>query len=137
MKTGLIADACMVLANVKLTKLNLAEKTTAIKAFRAIKEASKSFDDLLAVAREKLKPEGWDALHARRAELTGAERRRYIELTGIYNDEVTLSVREEQEREQELSYARLSAEAIDKLIESNDLPLAQLDLLQTALGEEA
>lgn len=137
MRTPVIVNACNILASAKLGKMTAPDKAKVVKAFRALKDAAKPFNDLLESAREKLKPEGWDELRERADKLTAAEQAEMEAMFHKYTRAVDLTVREEQEREHDVEFERLSAEAFEALSGANDWTVAQVELLESVLVEEA
>lgn len=129
MKTIDIVSAYRIINSAKLTKMDDADKFKTIKAIRAIKPIVESFNSFVSDARERLKPENFDAMQKKASQwqeegenttLTMEERRQLNLYFSEYNKKVEECVKEESEKEHELGYERLSEEAFGKFMASND-----------------
>lgn len=128
MKTINIVSAYRTINAAKLTKMDDADKYRVIKAIREMKPVVESFDSFVQDARERLKPEDFDAMQKQAVKwqeegenttLTMEERIELNHHFEEYNEKVQECVREESEKEIELKFARLSEEAFCKLMASN------------------
>jgi len=135
MKTKVVVNACRALAQARVTKMTSADKAKAIRAFKALKGAASDFDDLLKEAQERLKPEGFDDLNrkAQEGKLSNSERAEYNAMLEMYQEEVNLTLDDESRKEREVEFERLSAEAFNALVDSNDFTLAQIAAVEEAL----
>lgn len=135
MKTAVIVNATRALAQAKVTKMASADKAKAIRAFKALKDESGDFDELLKEAQERLKPDGFDELNRKKQEgkLSENEQAEYNAMLAKYQEEVNLTLDEESRKDRELEFERLSAEAFDALVDSNDFTLIQIAAIEEAL----
>lgn len=135
MITMTAVSACRALAQAKVTKMTSADKAKAIRAFKALKDAANDFDELLKEAQERLCPDGFDDLNrkAQEGKLTESEQAEYKAMLAKYQEEVNLTLDEESRKERELTFERLSAEAFDALVDSNDFTLIQIAAIEEAL----
>lgn len=142
MEMYLISTAYQVINSAKLTKMEDADKFKVIKAIRAMKPHVKAFEDLVKDAREKLKGDEHEMM-AKRAQqwqeegsattLTDEERMELNKYTTEYDKKVDECVREEAEKDIDLSFDKLSEDAFGKFIASNDFDVKTIMLLQDAL----
>lgn len=129
MKTLEIVKAYRTINDAKLTKMEDADKFRVIKAIRQMKPVVTSFEDFVKEAQERLKPEDFDTMQKKaqqwqeegdKSPFTVEERREINRYFTDYNAKVEECVKEEAEKEHELTYERLSEEAFGKFIASND-----------------
>ena len=150
MKTIEITNIYAVLNEAKLTKMEDADKFKVIKALRAIKPVAKGYEDFVEEAKNKLKADDHDKMTEKAqdwnkdnqgkkvGELTQEE---IDELNAInkyfsdYNSRVENCVKEEAEKEVELTFDKLSEEAFSKLVASNDWTCGQTMALSDAVAE--
>lgn len=134
--TDTIVAAATALMGAKLTKMANADKFAVINAMRVFRPVAEAFDKFKADAREKLKPENFEAMQEqakRYDELTEAER---VDFTVAYNDyerAVKECVTDELRKEVEVDYQTISEEAFGALLDSNDFNLVTTMALQDAL----
>lgn len=142
MKTIDIVKAYRIINDAKLTKMEDADKFKVIKATRQLKPVAASFDEFVKEAQERLKPEGWDEMQKKsrkwqedgdKSTLTVEERREINRYFTDYNAKVEECVKEEAEKEPELTYERLSEEAFGKFIASNDYDVRTIIELENIL----
>lgn len=142
MKTIDIVKAYRIINDAKLTKMEDADKFKVIKATRQLKPVAASFDEFVKEAQERLKPEGWDDMQKKarqwqedgdRSNLAVEERREINRYFMDYNAKVEECVKEEAEKEPELTYERLSEEAFEKFIASNDYDVRTIIELENIL----
>ena len=142
MKTIDIVNAYNVLNAAKLAKMQDTDKFTVIRAMRALKPIQTDYEAAVRDAQERLKPEDFDALQKKAADwnathkdkkltdLTPEERTTLDGINAAYRDGINAAyrdytekveqcVRDLAETERELTYTRLSEEALGKLMESN------------------
>ena len=150
MKTIEITNIFAVLNEAKLTKMEDADKFKVIKALRAIKPIAKGYEDFVEEAKNKLKADDHDKMTEKArawnkdnqgkkvGELTQEE---IDELNAInkyfsdYNSRVENCVKEEAEKEVELTFDKLNEEAFGKLVASNDWTCGQIMALSDAVAE--
>ena len=142
MKTIDIVKAYRIINDAKLTKMEDADKFKVIKATRQLKPVAASFDEFVKEAQERLKPEGWDDMQKKarqwqedgdKSALTAEERREINRYFMNYNAKVEECVKDEAEKEPELTYERLSEEAFGKFIASNDYDVRTIIELENIL----
>lgn len=142
MKTIDIVKAYRIINDAKLTKMEDADKFKVIKATRQLKPVAASFDEFVKEAQERLKPEGWDDMQKKarkwqedgdKSTLTVEERREINRYFTDYNAKVEECVKEEAEKEPELTYEHLSEEAFGKFIASNDYDVRTIIELENIL----
>lgn len=151
MKTIEIANSYTVLNEAKLTKMEDADKFKVIKALRAIKTIAKGYEDFTEDAKEKLKGDNHDEM-SKRGETWNKENKgkkigdltteQVEELEAInkyfadYNKRIEDCLREEAEKEVELTIDRLSEDAFGKLVASNDWTCGQIMVLSNIIATE-
>lgn len=151
MKTIDIVNAYNVLNAAKLAKMQDTDKFTVIRAMRALKPIQTDYEAAVRDAQERLKPEDFDDLQRRAAEwneahkgqkltdLTPEERATLEGINAAYRDyteKVEQCVRDLAETERELTYTRLTEEALGKLLESNpDWTMKEILAVADVLGE--
>lgn len=151
MKVIDIVNAYNVLNAAKLAKMQDTDKFTVIRAMRALKPIQADYEAAVRDAQERLKPEDFDALQKKAADwnathkdkkLTDLTPEERTTLDGInaayrdYTDKVEQCVRDLAETERELTYTRLSEEALGKLLESNpDWKMQEILAVADVLGE--
>ena len=122
------------LNNAKLNSMADADKFTVIRAMRALKPVYKELQDAIDDASVKCKPDDWDEQTRRRQEFDQAhatkrlneltlgemlEREAIVEYITKFNNDVDECVRDLANQDRELTYTRLTEEALGKLMESN------------------
>ena len=122
------------LNNAKLNSMADADKFTVIRAMRAMKPVYKELQDAIDDASVKCKPDDWDEQTRRRQEFDQAhatkrlneltlgemlEREAIVEYITKFNNDVDECVRDLANQDRELTYTRLTEEALGKLMESN------------------
>ena len=128
--TGNAVMSYRILNDAKLGKMKDGDRYAAIGMMKALKAATSAYDDFVKVALDKLKPENYDELQAKK-ELTPEER-------GImekYDADVNACAIRELEKEIELDFTSLSDEGMKGLYESNDFTLGQILLLEETIGK--
>lgn len=148
MKTTDIYMTFNLLNIAKLTKMDDKDKFLVIKAVRQLKPIATDFSEAIEDAREKLKAENhsewikradkWNAENAKKktSELTPEDidkRDKINEYFNSYNKKVNDCLKEEADKEHELTYTRLSEEAFAKLMASNDWTMHEILMINDAL----
>jgi polyribonucleotide nucleotidyltransferase len=142
MKTKEVKTAYEVLNNAKLTKLETSDKFKVIKALREFKGIANAYDDFLKDAQEKLKGENHDEIvkkaqqwqsEGEKTTLTIEERAEINKYLNDYNNKVVECLKEEAEKDNDLSFDKLSEESFGKLVDSNDWDAKTIMELQDAL----
>lgn len=146
MITREIAKAAAILAEARLTGMDDADKFTVIRALRVLKPIRQQYEDFVQDAAKRLRPEGFDRLEQMKREWNEQHKgQKYKDLTeeellelndinqqyNDYNSKVEDCIREESMAEHTLSYARLSDEALGKLMAANPEWTAAAMLLVT------
>ena len=139
------------LNNAKLNSMADADKFTVIRAMRALKPVYKELQDAIDDASVKCKPDDWDEQTRRRQEFDQAhatkrlneltlgemlEREAIVEYITKFNNDVDECVRDLANQDRELTYTRLTEEALGKLMESNpDWTMKEILGVADVLGE--
>ena len=128
-----IVDAYNALGNAKTTKLDDAEKGKILKARKAMRPIAEEFDAFLKDCQEKFKPENWDELQGRVQKwdtLTKEEKNETNKAFDKYQKSIDGVVKEELEKEVELTFDKLSEGADVKIMSASDWTPNQLDALE-------
>ena len=151
MKTIEITNIYAVLNEAKLTKMDDADKFKVIKALRVIKPIAKGYEDFIEEAKNKLKGDDHDKMTEKaqawnkdnQGKKVGELTQEQIdELNTIntyfaeYNKRVETCLKEEAEKEVELTFDKLSEEAFCKLVASNDWTCGQILSLSDFIVKE-
>ena len=150
MKTIEITNIYAVLNEAKLTKMDDADKFKVIKALRVIKPVAKGYEDFVEDVKNKLKGDDHDKMTEKaQAWNKDNQGKKVNELTqeqidelntintyfAEYNKRVETCLKEEAEKEVELTFDKLSEEAFSKLVASNDWTCGQIMALSDAVAE--
>lgn len=138
MKTSKIIAAYTILSGSKLTKMSGSEKVKVIKIINAMKPTYTTYMDRLEEARKRLKPDWyteekeseWNLRGAYSNILTGEEKDGIID----YLKNLDLCMKDDFEKDQELTYKHITEEEFLKFAESNDFTAGQLCDLQELIG---
>ena len=142
MKTLQVVEVYNTLNGAKLTKMEDNDKFLVIKAMRQLKPIATAYEDFVKDAREKLKGEEFDDMQKKaqkwqeegeKTTLTVEERIKVNTYLTGYANKVNECAKEEAEKENELSYEKLTEDAFGKLIASNDFDVKTIMLLNDAL----
>lgn len=142
MKTVIIVDAYRKINDAKLSKMDDKDKFVMIKVMRAMKPVATAFEDLVKDAREKLKDEDYEQMQKDYEELRqrGSDCgfsydkiQSIIQYIGNYEAKVEECVKPDWEKENELTYDRLSEDAFGKFLASNDFDMKTIMVLQDVL----
>lgn len=152
MKTKDIVTATAALSEAGLKGMEDKDKFTVIRALRVLKPIRQQYIDFVQDAANRLRPEDFDQLEQRKKEWNKEhEGKKYNDLTSQelvelnyinaryadYNNKIEDCIREEADREQELTYDRLTEEAFGKLLAANaDWTAATILLLTETLMKE-
>lgn len=138
MKTSTIIEVYKALKEAKLTKMESKEKFQVIKIMREIKPTAEEWDSFISTVDEKLKGENHDEMaekikqwqkEGENTTLTLDERKEVNEYIAKYNAERNELVNAEMEKEVEVKYERISQEAFERLVDSNDLSVGVMEML--------
>lgn len=131
--TDQIVSAYNLINNAKLSKMDDSEKFALIKIVRQLKKTSVDFEDFLNDAQEKLKPENFDAIAAKmklKEKLTTEE----SATVSKFNNDVSDCLKDELEKEVELTFEPLSEEALGRFIASNDFSVNEILAISDVIG---
>ena len=133
-KADNVISAYRILNNAKLGKMEDAEKFALIKAVRQLKKVGADFDDFLKDAQEKLKPESIEVIAVK---VQGNEVLTPEESAALnkYNQDVSVCVKDELDKDVELTFAPLSEDALGRLVASNDFSVNEILIISDVLGE--
>lgn len=140
------------LSEAKLTGMADQDKFTVIRALRVMKPVKQQYDDFVQDAAKRLSPEGFDKLEQKAKQWNDQHRgKKYADLTpgertelddinakyAEYNKQVEQCVEEEAKRDQSISYAKLTDEALGKLMAANpEWTAAAMMLVADALAAD-
>jgi hypothetical protein len=113
-----------------------------IKALRFIKPITTSYEEFVKDAQEKLKDEDYEEKlkvaqqwqqDGKKSTLTEAKKIELNKYFMEYQNKVTECVKTEAEKDNELTYDKLTDDAFGKLVDSNDMKLEDINTLYEAL----
>lgn len=142
MKTEIIVTVYREINNAKLSKMDDKDKFLMIKVMKSMKPVAAAFEDFVKDAQEKLKDEKFEAMQKEAREwqekgvkCTFSEEKKIAlnRYFADYNQKVADCVKEESEKENELTYERLSEDAFGKFIASNDFDVKTIMALEDVL----
>lgn len=124
------------LKGAKLTRLDTAEKFTAIRAMRVLKPVAASLQGFIEDAREKLRPEGFDIIERKASafdSLSDEEKWEVNAVISTYNADVARCISEEASKEHTIDFEPMTEETFGRLLYSNDLDMSTILVLQDVL----
>lgn len=150
MKTTQIANVYKLINPAKLTKMDDADKFKVIKAIRAIKPIAISFEESIKDAQERLKDEQYPVMEQRANKWNEKYGNKKIERSDVPEEDLTELeeinayfaayrklvedfIKEEADKEYELTFDKLSEDAFAKFIASNDFDVKTIIGLQDVL----
>lgn len=150
MKTIQVTNAYKAISPAKLTKMDDADKFKVIKAIRVMKPIATSFEDFVKDAHESLKDEDYPKMDERgkkwnekygdgkkeRSDIPAEDLKELDVVNAYFADyrkKVDNCLKEEADKEHELSFDKLTEEAFGKFISSNDFDVNTIVELQEAL----
>lgn len=142
MKTSTIIEVYKALKEAKLTKMESKEKFAVIRIMRAVKPVAEEWDAFLSTVDEKLRGEGHEEMVAKiqqwqkegeQTTLTEEERREVNAYIMRYNKEREELLHAELAKEVEVSFERISEEAFERFIDSNDMDVNVLTILSESI----
>lgn len=142
-KTEKVVSVYGVLAEAKITKMEDKDKFKVIKALKELKVVAKAFEDFRTDALEKLKGEEHDKMVERaqqwqregdKTTLTEDERIEVNKYLTDYNTKVAECLKEEAEKENDITFEPLTEEALGKLVASNDWTVRQIMEIEEVLA---
>lgn len=147
LKTATINDVYTLLDSAKYTKMEAADRRALVKAMHPLKKVSTDFTDFREDAIKRLRPENYEEVdrlvgefnglsaEARTAAVTDPKYASAIKAFNAFQTDISECLREEIAKEQELEYEPLTAEAIDRLLDSNEgWTVGQAMLVEDVLG---
>ena len=138
MKTSKIVSVYKTMNDSKLTKMEDADKFKVIKALRAIKPISEGYEEFVKLTHEKLKDDKMQEMQSqgKEVEYSFEERKELNEYFQNFNNTIEKLMKEEGDKENELTYDKLSEDAFGKYIASNDFNVSTImDLQEVLVGE--
>lgn len=142
MKLKQILVAYKVLGEAKVQKLDEKEVIKVVKARKAMRPHADEYEAFLKDVQEKFKPENWDEVQTKvqkwqqegeNTTLSETERAEINKALIDYQKKVETTVKEELEKEVELSIDKLSEESATKLLVENGWELKKLDEIEVVL----
>ena len=142
MKTSTIIEVYQLLNNAKLTKMESKEKFEVIRIMRAMKPVAEEWDSFVKTMDEKLKGEHHEEMLAKaqqwqkegeKTTLSLDERMAVNEYFGKLDRERRQLVASEQSKEVNMLFDKLTEEAFEHLVDSNDFVVGQILALQEAI----
>lgn len=142
MKTEVIVKAYSKINASKITKMEDADKFKVIKMAKAMKPIATAYEDFVKDAQEKLKDEKFDEVQKKAQQwqqegenttLTIEERKGINEYLNAYYNKVNECVKEENAKEHELTYDRLTEEAFGKFVASNDFEVSEMVMMEEVM----
>lgn len=142
MKTSAVIEVYKALKEAKLTKMESKEKFQIIKIMRAVKPVAEEWDAFMATVDEKLKGENHETIVAMiqqwqregdNTTLTMEERKEVNEYIAKFNAERNELINAELAKEVEVSFERISEEAFERFVDSNDMDVSVLTTLSESI----
>lgn len=142
MKTSTIIEIYSVLREAKLTKMESKEKFQVIKIMRAMKPVAEEWDSFVKTIDEKLKGENHEEMLSKaqqwqkegdKTTLSLDERMAVNEYFAKFNKDRMEMITSEQSKEVNVLFDKLTEEAFEHLVDSNDFNVGQILALQEAI----
>ena len=142
MKTKQVVEVYKLLNEAKISKMEDKDKFLVIKAMRQLKPIFTSYEEFVKDAQEKLKGDDFEENQKKaqqwqtEGEKTTLSLEERVHLNTYFSDytkKVNACIHEEEEKDNELTYERLTEDAFGKLIASNDFDVKTIMVLQEAL----
>lgn len=142
MKTSTIIEVYQLLNTAKLTKMESKEKFQVIRIMRAVKPVAEEWDSFVKTMDEKLKGEHHEEMLAKaqqwqkegeKTTLSLDERMAVNEYFAKFNKDRTEVITSEQSKEVNIIFDKLTEEAFERLVDSNDFNVGQIVALQEAI----
>lgn len=142
MKLKQIVAAYKVLGEAKVQKLDEKEVIKIVKARKAMRPHADEYESFLKDVQEKFKPENWDDVQAKvqkwqqegeNTTLSEVERVQINKVLIDFQKKIETAVKDELEKEVELSIDKLSEESATKLLVENGWELKKLDEIEVVL----
>lgn len=129
MNTEKIIFSYKLINEAKITKMEDGDKFKLIKAIRVLKPIVTSFEDFVKDAQEKLKDDNFEEMKSKaskwqedgdKSTLSMEERKEVNSYFSEYYKKVNDCIKEEGDKEHEVTFEKLSEDAFGKFISSND-----------------
>lgn len=142
MKLKQLIAAYKALGEAKVSKLDEKEVIKVVKARKAMRVHADDYEAFLKDCQEKFKPEDWDAIHEKiqkwqqEGEKTTLSENERVELNKAvigYQQKIELAVKEELEKDIDITIEALSEESATKLLVENGWELKKLDEIEVIL----
>ena len=142
MQTSTIIEVYQLLNTAKLTKMESKEKFQVIKIMRAMKPVAEEWDSFVKTMDEKLKGDNHEEMLAKaqqwqkegeKTTLSFDERMAVNEYFAKFNKDRTEMITSEQSKEVNILFDKLTEEAFERLVDSNDFNVGQIVALQEAI----
>ena len=139
MKLKQILAAYKVLGEAKVQKLDEKEVIKIVKARKAMRPHADEYEAFFKDVQEKFKPENWDDVQAKvqkwqqegeNTTLSEVERVQINKVLIDFQKKIETAVKDELEKEVELSIDKLSEESATKLLVENGWELKKLDEIE-------
>lgn len=139
MKLKQLIAAYKALGEAKVSKLDEKEVIKVVKARKAMRVHADDYEAFLKDCQEKFKPEDWDAIQEKiqkwqqEGEKTTLSENERIELNKAvigYQRKIELAVKEELEKDIDLTIEALSEESATKILVENGWELKKLDEIE-------
>lgn len=131
--TDQIVTAFRLINKAKLSKMEDAEKFAFIKSVREMKKVNADFEDFLRLTQEKLRPDNFEEISSKMqsgTELSASE----TAIVDKYNRDVSECIKEELDKEIELTYERMSEDAFGRFVASNDFSVSEIIAIEDVIG---
>ena len=142
MKKKDVVSAYGSLNSAKLSKMEDNAKFKVIKALRQIKKVNSEYEDFLKDAQEKLKGDDFESMKEKvqkwqeegeKSNLPMSERIAINKFFTEYNNSVSKCMKEEEEKEVDLDYEKLTEDEFKAFVSSNDFDVQTMVLMQDIL----
>lgn len=142
METSKIVIAYRLINKIKISNMDDDGKIKVIKAIKAMKPIYTEFEDFSKDAQEKLKDDDFEKMSEKSKEWQGGientslsekERVEVNAYFGKYYEALNKCLKEESEKENEITYEKLSEQEFCKLVGNNDLNLDEIITLEEVL----
>lgn len=142
MKTSTIIEVYQLLNNAKMTKMESKEKFQIIRIMRAMKPVAEEWDSFVKTMDEKLRDDNHEEMLAKaqqwqkegeKTTLSLDERMAVNEYFGKLDKERRELIASEQSKEVNILFDKLTEEAFEHLVDSNDFVVGQIVTLQEVI----
>lgn len=130
MKIKEIVSAYKALGEAKVKDIEDSEIKKIVVNRKNMRSVAEAFEAFLKDVQEKFKPEGWDGIQEKIqkwSELSDEEKIELNKIVKVYETHIQDSLKEEYEKEVEVTIETLSEETLTKLLKYNDWSVSKLD----------